>query len=74
MFNSTNNYANVEKLICLVADNQNFAKPKDKLTEIIEKFSEYTSEELSEDDLLFVAAAKKPDIPKYKQMDENTDK
>lgn len=68
MVKTVNNYANVEKLIYLVAENQKFAKPKDKLTALIEKFSDYMSEELDEDDLAFAAAAKMPDVPKYKTI------
>ncbi|MCI5605253.1 MAG: hypothetical protein MR413_06350 [Clostridia bacterium] len=68
MVKTVNNYANVEKLIYLVAENQKFAKPKDKLTALIEKFSDYMSEELDEDDLVFAAAAKMPDVPKYKTI------
>lgn len=68
MVKTVNNYANVEKLIYLVAENQKFAKPKDKLTALIEKFSDYMSEELDEDDLTFAAAAKMPDVPKYKTI------
>lgn len=68
MVKTVNNYANVEKLIYLVAENQKFAEPKDKLTSLIEKFSDYMSEELTEDDLAFAAAAKMPEIPKYKTL------
>lgn len=68
MVKTVNNYANVEKLIYLVAENQKFAKPKDKLTALIEKFSDYMSEELDEDNLVFAAAAKMPDVPKYKTI------
>ena len=68
MVKTVNNYANVEKLIYLVAENQKFAKPKDKLTALIDKFSDYMSEELDEDDLAFAAAAKMPDVPKYKTI------
>lgn len=68
MVKTVNNYANVEKLIYLVAENQKFAKPKDKLTALIEKFSDYMSEELDEDDLVFAAAEKMPDVPKYKTI------
>lgn len=68
MVKTVNNYANVEKLIYLVAENQKFAKPKDKLTALIEKFSDYMSEDLDEDDLVFAAAAKMPDVPKYKTI------
>lgn len=66
MVKTLDDYSNVEKLLCLVAENQKFAKPKDKLTTLIEKFSCYMSEELSEEDMEFVAAAKMPEIPKYK--------
>ena len=68
MVKTLDNYANVEKLLCLVAENQKFAKSKDKLTTLIEKFSGYMSEELLEEDLEFVAAAKMPEIPKYKTL------
>lgn len=68
MFKVTNDYTNVEKLICLVAENQKFARPKDKLTTLIDKFSGYMSEELTEEELEFVAAAKMPEIPKYKTL------
>ena len=63
-----NNYENIEQLIYLVAENQKFAKPKDNLTALIEKFSDCISEELNEDDLAFVAAARMPDVPKYKTL------
>lgn len=68
MVKTLNNYANVEKLLCLVAENQKFAKTKDKLTALVEKFSDHMSEELDEDDLAFAAAAKMPDVPKYKTI------
>ena len=68
MVKTSDNYANVEKLLCLVAENQKFAKPKDKLTTLIEKFSCYMSEELAEEDLEFATAAKMPEIPKYKTL------
>ena len=68
MVKTLDNYANVEKLLCLVAENQKFAKPKDKLTTLIEKFSCYMSEELTESDLEFATAAKMPEIPKYKTL------
>lgn len=70
MVKTLDNYANVEKLLCLVAENQKFAKSKDKLTTLIEKFSGYMSEELLEEDLEFVAAAKMPEIPKYKTLND----
>lgn len=66
MVKTLENYTNVEKLLYLVADNQKFAKSKDKLTTLIEKFSCYMSEELIDNDLNFVTAAKMPEIPKYK--------
>ena len=62
------NYANVEKLINLVADSQSLAKSDDKLTALLEKYSSYMSEELNEDELDIVTAAKMPAIPKYKQI------
>lgn len=68
MVKTINDYVNVEKLICLIAENQKFAKPKDKLTALIEKFSGYMSEELDEDELAFATAAKMPEIPKYKTL------
>lgn len=71
MIKSINSYGNVEKLIRVVAEGQKLAKQKDKLTAIVDKCSSYMSEELSEEDLFYVAAAKKPDIPKYKQIKED---
>ena len=68
MVKTLENYTNVEKLLYLVADNQKFAKRKDKLTTLIEKFSCYMSEELAEEDLEFATAAKMPEIPKYKTL------
>ena len=70
MVKTLENYTNVEKLLYLVADNQKFAKPKDKLTALIEKFSDYMSEELDENDLAFAVAAKMPDVPKYKSTED----
>ena len=68
MVKSIDNYASVEKLICLAADYQKFSKPKDKLTTLIDKFSDYMSEEITEEELKCVAAAKMPDVPKYKLL------
>ena len=68
MLKNIENYENVEKLICMVAENQKFAKSKDKLTSLLEKFSGHLSEELSEEELEFVTAAKMPEIPKYKKL------
>ena len=62
------NHANVEKMIKLVADNQSFTKSNDKLTTLLDKYSNQMSEELDEDELDIVAAAKMPAIPKYKQL------
>ena len=60
--------AKVEKLLCAVAENQKFARPRDRLTMLINKCSDYMSEELSEDDLEFAVAAKMPEVPKYKRL------
>jgi len=64
------NNTNIEKIISMVADNQKFAKKRDRLTDIVEKFSGQVSDELTEDDLEFVAAAKMPAVPKYKQLEK----
>lgn len=61
-------YAKVEHLMRLVSDSQKFAKPKDKLTALVDKYSEYFSEELLEDELEYAVAAKMPEIPKYKKL------
>lgn len=66
MVETIKNYAKVEHLMYVVSGNQKFARPKDKLTALIEKYSEYLTEELSEDELEYAVAAKMPDVPKYK--------
>lgn len=66
MVKTVNNYANVEKLIYLVSESQKFVRPNDKLSALLGTYSEYLTEELSEDDLEYVTAAKMPKIPKYK--------
>lgn len=68
MLKIVDDFGNVEKMLYMVAENQKFAKQKDNLTSLVEKFSVYTSEELSEEELDFVAAAKMPETPKYKNM------
>ena len=52
----------------MLANHHEFAKPKDKLTMLIDKFSDYLSDELSEEELEFAVAAKMPDVPKYEIM------
>lgn len=66
MVDTMKNYANVEKLIYTVSKSQKFIQQKDKLTLLLDKYSKYLSEELSEEELCYVAAAKMPEIPKYK--------
>lgn len=61
-------YARVEQLMSFVSDSQKFARPKDKLTALVDKYSQYISEELHEDELEYVVAAKMPDVPKYKKL------
>ena len=61
-------YAKVEHLIYVVSENQKFAKTKDRLTALIEKYSDYLTEELLEVDLEYAAAAKMPNVPKYKKI------
>ena len=68
MIETMKNYSKVEKLMYIISENQKFAGQKDKLTVLIDKYSEYLSEELSERELEYVAAAKMPEIPKYKLM------
>ena len=63
------NYAKVEHLMYLVSENQKFAGHKDKLSVLLGKYSEYLTEELSEDDLEYVVAAKLPEVPKYKSLE-----
>lgn len=58
----------IEKIIIVLANHHEFAKPKDKLTMLIDKFSDYLSDELSEEELEFAVAAKMPDVPKYEIM------
>lgn len=66
MVDTMKSYANVEKLIYTVSKSQKFIQQKDKLTLLLDKYSEYLSEELSEEELCYAAAAKMPEIPKYK--------
>lgn len=68
MIETIGNYENAEKLMCLISDSQKFAKPNDKLTMLIEKYSGFINSELREDELECVTAAKMPDIPKYKKL------
>lgn len=66
MIEEIENYAKIEHIMCLVSENQKFARPKDKLSALLDKYSEYLTEELSEDDLEYVSAAKMPEVAKYK--------
>ena len=68
MIEAIKNHAKVEHLIYLVSENQKFARTKDKLTALIDKYSEYLTDELSEDELSYATAAKMPEIPKYKTL------
>ena len=68
MVEAIKNYAKVEHLMYLVSENQKFARPKDKLSALLDKYSEYLTEELSEDDLEYATAAKMPEVPKYKSL------
>ena len=68
MIETMKNYSKVEKLMYIISGNQKFARQKDKLTALIDKYSEYLSEELSEGELEYATAAKMPEIPKYKLM------
>ena len=70
MIKAFENYADVEKLLTLAAKTQKFIPPQDGLTEVIEKYSEYMSEELTEEELEFAAAARMPEVPKYKQTEK----
>lgn len=60
------NYAKIEQLMYVVSESQKFARPNDKLSALLDKYSEYLTEELSEKDLEYAVAAKMPEIPKYK--------
>ena len=68
---TTETTTNVEKLICLVAGVQKFSRPNDKLTSLVDRYSDYMSEELSEDELMLATAATMPAVPKYKLMQNN---
>lgn len=68
MIETIKDYTNVEKLIYTVSKSQKFIKSKDKLTMLLEKYSDYLSDELSEDELSYVTAAKMPETPKYKNL------
>lgn len=68
MVEAIKNYAKVEHLIYRVSEGQKFARPNDKLSALLDKYSKYLTEELSENDLEYVAAAKLPEIPKYKAL------
>lgn len=68
---TTETFTNVEKLIMLIAEAQKFSRPKDKLAALIDRYSDHMSEELSEDELMLAAAAKMPDVPKYKLLQNN---
>lgn len=61
---------NTEKLLNIIADNQKFSSKRDKLTALIEKYSDGSSQELSEEELCFAAAAKMPTVPKYKTLND----
>lgn len=66
MDNTVKDYRNVERVICNVAESQQFIRQKDKLTLLLDKHSKYLSDEIFEEDLCYVTAAKMPEIPKYK--------
>lgn len=68
MIEAIKNHAKVEHLIYLVSENQKFARTNDKLTALIDKYSEYLTDELSEDELSYATAAKMPEISKYKTL------
>lgn len=66
MVDTMKDCTNVEKLIYTVSKSQKFIQQKDKLTLLLDKYSNYLSEELSEEELCYATAAKMPEMPKYK--------
>lgn len=72
MRNNSEN-SKIEKFLEFVADTQAFSNGKDKLSALINQYDDSSDGELSEDELIFAAAAKRPAIPAYKLID-NDDK
>jgi len=70
MVETVKSYTKIEKLIYTVAESQKFMQTKDKLTILLDKYSDYLSDELSEDELSYAVAAKMPEIPKYKSLED----
>ncbi len=68
MVEGKKSYAKVEQLLYVISENQKLVKTNDRLTTLIEKYSDYLTEELSEVELEYAAAAKMPEIPKYKKL------
>ena len=67
---SFNTNKKLDNIIKLAVDSQEFASGNDKLTNIVEKYSSYLDDELSESDLMWATAAQKPAVPKYKELEK----
>ena len=59
-----------EKFLEFVADSQEFAEVKDELSALVNEYLADEEIELSEDELVYAAAARRPVIPAYKLIDE----